>query len=147
MSANTGKRRRSKWLQVRVSADELATVKKLANLYDLDYSDLIRHMIRVVKDLRPVLPVAEKPADWCDSREIRKSVGGRAWAEIRASVFERDSHTCQYCGATGVKLECDHVVPLSRGGNHDISNLAAACASCNRSKRNKLISEWRKEKA
>lgn len=64
------------------------------------------------------------------------------WAKLRASIFERDQFTCQYCGAAGGKLECDHVFPVSRGGSHDPENLKTACFSCNRSKRNKTPDEW-----
>lgn len=64
------------------------------------------------------------------------------WAALRTAVFERDDYTCQYCHSRGGKLECDHVVPVSRGGLHDMSNLKTACFSCNRSKNTKLISEW-----
>jgi hypothetical protein len=64
------------------------------------------------------------------------------WARLRSSVFERDNYTCQYCGQRGGKLECDHVVPVSRGGGNDEDNLATACLPCNRSKRNKTPEEW-----
>ena len=64
------------------------------------------------------------------------------WAILRSLVFERDDFTCQYCGGTG-RLECDHVVPVARGGGHDLKNLATACKPCNQSKGSKLLSEWR----
>lgn len=66
------------------------------------------------------------------------------WAEIRARIFERDDYTCQYCGARGGRLECDHIHPVSRGGSHDDDNLATACFRCNRSKRDKTLDEWRR---
>lgn len=65
------------------------------------------------------------------------------WRDLRAYVFSRDDYTCQYCGKRGGRLECDHVVPVSRGGGSESENLATACFSCNRSKRDKLVSEWR----
>ena len=34
----------------------------------------------------------------------------------RRNVFQRDHHTCQYCGYRGDKLSIDHVIPRSRGG-------------------------------
>lgn len=51
---------------------------------------------------------------------------------------------CTYCGAhlTGKQIEVDHVVPLSRGGDHLPSNFCIACRSCNASKKDKLLSEW-----
>ena len=64
------------------------------------------------------------------------------WRVIRSRIFERDDYTCKYCGERGKKLECDHVVPVSRGGSHTDDNLVTACFKCNRSKRDKLIHEW-----
>lgn len=65
------------------------------------------------------------------------------WRVIRSRIFERDDYTCQYCGDRGNKLECDHVIPLSRGGSDQDENLVTACKPCNRSKRDKTPEEWR----
>lgn len=45
---------------------------------------------------------------------------------------------CLCCGKKS-KLTVDHVVPLSRGGSNDISNIQPLCASCNSKKRTKTI--------
>lgn len=65
------------------------------------------------------------------------------WRELRRAVFERDDFTCQYCGVRGGRLQCDHIVPVSHGGSHLLSNLTTACRSCNLSKSNKTLQEWR----
>lgn len=65
------------------------------------------------------------------------------WAAIRSEVFARDGYTCTYCGSHGVQLECDHVVPVSRGGTSEMDNLTTACRPCNRSKRAKTLAEWK----
>lgn len=52
----------------------------------------------------------------------------------RWRVLKRDKFTCQYCGAMGVCLEVDHVIPQSKGGSDDDDNLKAACIACNRGK-------------
>ena len=49
---------------------------------------------------------------------------------------------CSYCGATGVRMTVDHVVPLSRGGGNEPANLVAACRPCNSSKGSKTLEEW-----
>lgn len=56
----------------------------------------------------------------------------------RYEVFERDGYTCQYCGAKApnVELHVDHIVPVSKGGTNDLSNLVTACAECNLGKSN-----------
>lgn len=41
---------------------------------------------------------------------------------------------CAYCGVKSDKMEMDHVIPLSRGGQHTKSNIVPACFNCNRSK-------------
>ena len=69
-----------------------------------------------------------------------------AWLRIRAAVFDRDGHRCKYCGAFGVALECDHVVPVALGGGHELSNLAAACKACNRSKGKKSVQEFLRDR-
>ena len=65
----------------------------------------------------------------------------KAWEVLRAQVFSRDKNTCVYCGM-GENLECDHIVPVSRGGSNELDNLATACERCNQSKGQKLLSEW-----
>lgn len=72
----------------------------------------------------------------------RDRPSGQEWVTLRGEIFKRDDFTCQYCGERGERLECDHVVPVSRGGASDPDNLTTACFACNRSKRDKLVSEW-----
>jgi 5-methylcytosine-specific restriction endonuclease McrA len=57
----------------------------------------------------------------------------------RRAVFARDSHRCQYCGATAENI--DHVVPRSRGGSHIWENVVAACRPCNARKEDRLPDE------
>lgn len=84
--------------------------------------------------------------DWFLAEKL-ETIGDRplsnVWKSIRDRIFERDDYTCKYCGERGKKLECDHVIPVSRGGSHDDDNLVTACFSCNRSKRDKLVNEWK----
>ena len=40
-------------------------------------------------------------------------------------------------------MEVDHILPQSRGGTDEISNLQILCSHCNRSKGNKTMAEWR----
>lgn len=52
---------------------------------------------------------------------------------------------CPYCDSTGHKLTIDHVIPITKGGTNDIWNLVPCCTSCNCSKHNKLLWEWKPE--
>lgn len=62
---------------------------------------------------------------------------------IRRMVKERDGEVCFYCGATEGPFHLDHIIPWSRGGEHTTENLTVSCASCNWSKGDKTVDEWR----
>ncbi len=57
----------------------------------------------------------------------------------RRTVLQRDSHRCVYCA--GPADTVDHIHPRSRGGRHEWTNVAAACARCNHRKADRLLSE------
>lgn len=63
--------------------------------------------------------------------------------KVRFDVFKRDSFTCQYCGksAPDIVLEVDHIIPVSKDGTNDISNLVTSCFDCNRGKGDKKLTE------
>lgn len=55
---------------------------------------------------------------------------------VRVSVLHRDDYKCVFCGCSSqqVQLEVDHIMPFSKGGNNDLSNLQTLCTDCNRGK-------------
>lgn len=64
------------------------------------------------------------------------------WGSSRIFVINRDNGVCQYCGQTPDRPDIDHVIPRSRGGSDNPSNLVTACPSCNRSKGARTPDEW-----
>lgn len=59
----------------------------------------------------------------------------------KTNLYIRDMYTCQYCSSKFERknLTLDHVIPLSKGGKTNWTNIVAACGSCNSRKSNKLI--------
>lgn len=61
-----------------------------------------------------------------------------AFYRLRFSVLARDGFRCRYCGRSsqedGVKLLVDQIVPGSKGGTNEPSNLVTCCADCNHGK-------------
>lgn len=53
---------------------------------------------------------------------------------------------CAYCRVTGVALQRDCVLAISRGGRYTIGNVVPACRSCNASKRNAEVTSWMRRK-
>jgi 5-methylcytosine-specific restriction endonuclease McrA len=62
-------------------------------------------------------------------------------------LFARDHYRCQYCGRHVLDLKPrealtrDHLLPLSRGGTNEWSNVVTACSPCNTRKGNHLPNE------
>ena len=57
---------------------------------------------------------------------------------IRYEVLKRAKGKCELCGISNKEksLDVDHIIPRSKGGSNDISNLQSLCYTCNRQKRN-----------
>lgn len=53
---------------------------------------------------------------------------------------------CAYCSATGVALQKDCLLPISRGGRYTLENVVPACGSCNASKCNTEVTTWMRRK-
>jgi len=53
---------------------------------------------------------------------------------LRYYILKRDNFHCQYCGRgieDGVKLNVDHIIPVSKGGKTEEDNLQTLCWECN----------------
>lgn len=61
----------------------------------------------------------------------------KAQLEQRMSIF---NFQCAYCGGSFDHI--DHIIPISKGGYHCLSNLRPACKKCNQEKHNKSLKEW-----
>src|SRR5690606_31343562 len=64
------------------------------------------------------------------------------WPKLRRDVIRRDGKRCRYCGSTDGPFHIDHLVPVSRGGSDEPSNLTVSCRSCNLSKCSLTASEF-----
>lgn len=76
------------------------------------------------------------------------------------ALRKRDGDNCTYCkqpmlfkaqarehGINPMRASIEHIVPLSRGGEHTFANTALACHRCNTSKNAKTVDEWEALKA
>ncbi len=64
--------------------------------------------------------------------------------KLKKTILLESDQLCFYCGTTLTENNqtVDHVIPKSRGGSDDVTNLVPCCFSCNASKKNLLLSEW-----
>lgn len=61
--------------------------------------------------------------------------------KIKAKVRDRAGACCEYCLSqeffSSTPFSIEHIIPISKGGNDRIDNLALACQGCNGFKYNK----------
>jgi 5-methylcytosine-specific restriction endonuclease McrA len=70
---------------------------------------------------------------------LKRFINHRRFTRVkfcRENVYRRDDYRCQYCGDEfNVKeLTLDHVVPASKKGRKDWTNMVTACRRCNHRK-------------
>ena len=58
------------------------------------------------------------------------------YQKTRLQVLQRDYNTCHYCGLEATTV--DHLIPISKGGTDEASNMVACCTQCNSSKRDRM---------
>ena len=76
-------------------------------------------------------------------RAKRKQAPGEYTGQDLLALFKGQAGNCWWCGCKiKGKFEVDHRIPLSRGGTNDVGNIVISCMPCNRSKHDKLPSEW-----
>ena len=72
--------------------------------------------------------------------QLKSTFTAKEWDEAKAEF----GHACAYCGKPSERLQQDHFIPLSAGGEYTKANIIPACKSCNCSKHNSLFAEWYK---
>lgn len=99
--------------------------------------NLVEHYDRVVRSPSTELHV---PSVVALKRYV--TFNGRP-AFTRYNIYLRDGFKCQYCGDRfpTPELTFDHVMPRSRGGLTEWTNVVAACAPCNMLKANRTPQE------
>jgi 5-methylcytosine-specific restriction endonuclease McrA len=68
--------------------------------------------------------------------QVRKNTAIRF---SRENIYLRDGYRCQYCARSfgPRELTLDHVIPVSRGGRKEWTNIVTACRRCNQKKGNR----------
>lgn len=75
-----------------------------------------------------------------DRRRHGRKVKGKVSTKQLRALIKQYHGWCVYCFDDADTI--DHVIPLSRGGEHTIENLRPACSRCNFAKHTKTAMEW-----
>lgn len=84
----------------------------------------------------------EKYAVWSRNRQA-KLANCKTYYISDREIDKLYSDPCVACGSK-TKQTIDHIIPIDLGGSHGIGNLQTLCLSCNSSKRNRVMTVWKK---
>lgn len=98
-------------------------------------------------------PANQTPSVYCSEkcgrrwqRRLRRAREHNAPGMFSYSAVMRQYHkqgsVCGYCHTHDGQPEAEHVLPLSRGGRNDMSNIIAVCHLCNADKNDMTVEEW-----
>ena len=146
---------------VRVRAAASSPEKKRAKqAYDKARVAKLAKKLSAAAAVRYVGARAEKIAAakaWVNSNPERRRAISKSYKARRRSVERQgisgpellrwtaaQEKVCHWCGVDcSSRFHVDHVMPLARGGLHEIENLAISCPPCNLSKQAKHPDEFR----
>lgn len=102
-----------------------------------DFIDLLSPSKQVYyeADILKLMSALLHPLD--EQREEAKRQRNMMSPTLRMDVLKRDGYRCRICGRSandGARLEVDHIIPISKGGKTELSNLQTLCWDCNRGK-------------
>lgn len=123
------------WLNLQEAVTEMTADRVLYSFGSIChrlYGGINRHGERSFLDVPQILV----------GRGVRCSKSGVPALSNR-TLFARDRHICMYCGRRfpTSQLSRDHVIPTSRGGKDEWTNVVTACRRCNHHKAAHLLDE------
>lgn len=120
------------WKAANDSPEKRRRNAERARLWNLAHPDVLARCIREWGEAHPEARRAttRNYQHRRRSNTVASDVTRQSWDVLAATFGGR----CFWCEQPSERLEMDHVVPVSRGGRHLLSNLVPACRSCNASK-------------
>ena len=101
------------------------------------------HVLEIERASRKKNKEAQRPLKNMAQTLRNRIISGSKNVILAKEIAKLYTNPCFMCG-TNEKPCIDHIIPLSRGGNHSIGNLMTLCRRCNTSKGKKLLVEWKK---
>lgn len=100
----------------------------------------IKQTLQFARDVIQSQSVSQEPhTNTSPTKEWVAQERAKLTAALRYFILKRDGFRCSKCGRSAVednyvRLEVDHVIPVSRGGKTVEENLKTLCRDCNRGK-------------
>jgi 5-methylcytosine-specific restriction endonuclease McrA len=152
LTKRRGVRRGRRARQTRYRAPRFANRQRPAGWLPPSLLSRLEHILTWVKRLRKIASITALTQELVrfDLQKLEQPelAGGEYQHgtlfgfEVREYVLEKWERTCAYCGAQGVPLQVEHIVPRARGGTNRVSNLTLACEPCNQRKGTQTLSAF-----
>jgi 5-methylcytosine-specific restriction endonuclease McrA len=120
-------------------------IKKHKHYAHNQYIKNIEYFRKYAKKWRKEHPLSIRTYEY-NRRVLEKGLNVKTLQLVYEDNIKRyGTLTCMYCNnpIPFGKDTIEHKMPLSRGGNNDYNNLGIACRSCNFSKQDKTIEEYK----
>jgi 5-methylcytosine-specific restriction endonuclease McrA len=127
------RRRRAGWLPP-------SLLSRVANI--LTWVERLRRMAHITALSQELVRFDLQQMEHPEIAGLAYQQGTLCGYEIREYLLAKWNRQCAYCGAHTVPLQVEHIVSRARGGTDRVSNLALACAPCNRNKGTLAIQEF-----
>ena len=136
--------------------EQTMTIDEVADILKIQPQG-VRHRIRNIfpekmsngKKTKITKEEFEKIKNYCSIKRTPKFIRNKKRNkiienEIRRSIIKRDGEICQYCGIhIEDSITIDHIIPFSKNGTDDSSNLIICCKKCNSMKRDSDLNDFR----
>lgn len=85
-----------------------------------------------------------KMREYYNRRRLREGAGNGFSKQDIEILLQQQVGRCNYCHSSLIenKMHVDHIIPISRGGEHSSRNIQLLCMSCNCSKGQKMPIDW-----
>ena len=74
---------------------------------------------------------------WMGTMSKANPYSSAEYKKNRLLTLEGSNYTCHYCNNPATTA--DHILPVSKGGGHELSNLLPACVRCNSGRQDKTL--------
>jgi hypothetical protein len=97
-----------------------------------EFGKLNEHSCDIFGHICPVFFVNESLTETSELRKVSRTISRKMFLRI----VRRDNQTCQICGKIlkDEEVKINHIIPFSKGGPTEESNLRVLCEECNRKK-------------
>lgn len=115
--------------------DDVGAIPNISRVTD-EFGILNEQACLIFGHICPVFFVNEPFTETTELRKIKRKFSRSMFLRI----VRRDNQTCQICGKNlrEEEIEIDHIIPYSKGGPTEESNLRVLCKDCNRKKKASL---------